>query len=68
MKKWTFRLGVLAVVALAGYGAVTKAYWPFNGTVTWSNLTWSTVTDFWPFKGAVAQAPNQKNNGVRSKR
>src|SRR4029450_13333422 len=56
MKKWTFRLGVIAVAALAAYGAVTKSFWPFNGTVSWS-----TVTDFWPFKGAVAQAPNQKN-------
>src|SRR5215468_1585092 len=65
MKKWTFRLGVLAVVALAAYGAVTKSFWPFNtpswSAVSWSTLSWSTVTQFWPFKGAVAQAPNQKN-------
>jgi membrane fusion protein, multidrug efflux system len=52
MKKWTFRLGVIAVVALAAYGAVTKSYWPFDGTVTWNS---------WPFHGAVAQAPKQKN-------
>jgi membrane fusion protein, multidrug efflux system len=52
MKKWTLRLGVITVLALAAYGAVTKAYWPFNGTVTLA---------FWPFNGAVAQAPNQKN-------
>jgi multidrug efflux system membrane fusion protein len=53
MKRWTFRLGVITVLALAAYGAVTKAYWPFNGAVTWN---------FWPFNnGAVAQAPNQKN-------
>jgi membrane fusion protein, multidrug efflux system len=52
MMKWTLRLGVITVLALAAYGAATKAYWPFNGTVSW---------DFWPFNGAVAQAPNQKN-------
>jgi len=52
MKRWTFRLGVIAILAAVAYGAVTKAYWPFNGTVSWN---------FWPFHGAVAQAPNQKN-------
>ena len=52
MKRWTFRLGVITVLALAAYGAVTKAYWPFNGAVTWN---------FWPFNGAVAQGPSQKN-------
>jgi RND family efflux transporter MFP subunit len=52
MKRWTFRLGVIAILAAVAYGAVTKAYWPFDGTVSWN---------FWPFHGAVAQAPNQKN-------
>src|SRR5215813_1692348 len=52
MMRWTFRLGVIALLALAGYGAVTKSYWPFDGTVTWNH---------WPFNGAVAQAPTQKN-------
>jgi membrane fusion protein, multidrug efflux system len=51
MKKWTFWLGLAAVCALA-YGAATRGYWPFDGTVTWSH---------WPFGGAVAQAPSQKN-------
>jgi membrane fusion protein, multidrug efflux system len=52
MKRWTFRLGVIAILAVVAYGAVTKAYWPFDGTVSWN---------VWPFHGAVAQAPNQKN-------
>src|SRR5215470_14066913 len=51
MKKLTFWLGLAAVCALA-YGAATRGYWPFDGTVTWNH---------WPFGGAVAQAPTQKN-------
>src|SRR5215467_3748876 len=51
MKKLTFWLGLAAVCALA-YGAATRGYWPFDGTVTWNH---------WPFGGAVAQAPAQKN-------